>query len=117
MATTKYRTDNYPYKVYTALLTQTGTNAPIATVLENTLGVNITYARQNSGYYQINASSNIFIEVKTAIIVGNSSNTTFNQYACIWNSDSQLVLSTSDGASIRMDEILYQTFIEIRVYN
>ena len=27
-----------PYKVYTALLTQTGTNAPVATVLENTLG-------------------------------------------------------------------------------
>src|SRR5690606_22638410 len=25
-----------PYKVYTALLTQTGTNAPVATVLENT---------------------------------------------------------------------------------
>lgn len=27
-----------PYKVYTALLTQTGTDAPVATVLENTLG-------------------------------------------------------------------------------
>lgn len=26
------------YKVYTALLTQSGTDAPVATVLENTLG-------------------------------------------------------------------------------
>jgi hypothetical protein len=33
-----------PYKVYTALLTQTGTDAPVATVLENTLG-NLTFSR------------------------------------------------------------------------
>ena len=29
--------DSRPYKVYTALLTQSGTDAPVATVLENTL--------------------------------------------------------------------------------
>ena len=30
--------DSRPYKVYTALLTQSSTDAPVATVLENTLG-------------------------------------------------------------------------------
>lgn len=30
--------DSRPYKVYTARLSQSGTNAPVATVLENTLG-------------------------------------------------------------------------------
>jgi hypothetical protein len=33
-----YLDNKVPYKVYTALLTQTGTDAPVATVLENTLG-------------------------------------------------------------------------------
>jgi hypothetical protein len=40
-----------PYKVYTALLTQSGTNAPIATVLENTLG-NIVWSYSSVGSYQ-----------------------------------------------------------------
>lgn len=30
--------EKIPYRVYTALLTQTGTNAPVAKVLENTIG-------------------------------------------------------------------------------
>jgi len=40
-----------PYKVFTALLTQSGTNAPIATVLENTLG-NIVWSYSSVGSYQ-----------------------------------------------------------------
>ena len=41
--------DSRPYKVYTALLTQSGTNAPVATVLENTLGGEIVWSRINPG--------------------------------------------------------------------
>lgn len=40
-----------PYKVYTALLTQTGTDAPVATVLENTIG-DIVWTRDGAGRYQ-----------------------------------------------------------------
>lgn len=40
-----------PYKVYTALLTQSGTDAPVATVLENTLGFDIQWQRLQSGFY------------------------------------------------------------------
>jgi len=40
-----------PYKVYTALLTQTGTNAPVATVLENTLGGDIIWSYSGTGSY------------------------------------------------------------------
>jgi hypothetical protein len=39
------------YKVYTALLTQTGTNAPVATVLENTLGVTPVWSYLGAGFY------------------------------------------------------------------
>ena len=41
-----------PYKVYTALLTQSGTSAPVATVLENTLSGTITWSYSSVGSYQ-----------------------------------------------------------------
>lgn len=53
------------YKKYVALLSQSGINPPIATVLENTLGVTITYLRLNEGIYRLTASDNIFLQDKT----------------------------------------------------
>lgn len=38
-------------KVYRALLTQTSTNAPTATVLENSLGGNVVWSRDSAGTY------------------------------------------------------------------
>ena len=49
--------DSRPYKVYTALLTQSGTGAPVATVLENTTGLNITYQYLLVGKYSISLNS------------------------------------------------------------
>ena len=49
--------DPRPYKVYTALLTQSGTNAPVATVLENNTGLNITYQYLLVGKYAISLNS------------------------------------------------------------
>lgn len=40
------------YKVYTALLTQTGTDAPVATVLENTLGGAVVWSYIGVGLYR-----------------------------------------------------------------
>ena len=39
-------------KVYRALLTQTGTDDPVATVLENTLGGEVVWARTSTGIYK-----------------------------------------------------------------
>lgn len=39
------------YLVYTALLTQTATDAPVATVLENTLGGTVVWTRNSAGNY------------------------------------------------------------------
>lgn len=41
-------------KVYRALLTQSGTNAPVATVLENSLGGEVVWTRTGEGYYLAN---------------------------------------------------------------
>lgn len=40
------------YKIYRALLTQAGTDAPVATVLENTLGGSVVWSRVNVGFYE-----------------------------------------------------------------
>lgn len=42
--------DVLPYKVYTALLSQTGIDAPVATVLQNSIG-DIVWTRDDVGIY------------------------------------------------------------------
>ena len=58
-----------PYKVYTALLTQTGTDAPVATVLENTLGT-VSYEYAAEGVYLIKLNGGNFVRATTFILLG-----------------------------------------------
>lgn len=55
-----------PYKVYTALLTQSGTDAPVPKVLENTIG-NITIEYASKGTYIITSLDTTFPYTKTLI--------------------------------------------------
>jgi hypothetical protein len=106
-----------PYKVYTALLTQTGINAPVATVLENTLG-NVSFSYNSTGYYAIE-SDGLFIQDKT-YFSGASSNYGSDSITLNFNyqDDSSIDLITFDvGAQISLDDALYLSPIEIRVYN
>ena len=97
-----------PYRVYTALLTQTGMDAPVATVLENTLGtINITYS--SPGTYYV-ASDFLFTLNKTAIFTGSTNNGDI--MIATQNNNSLLVLT-----SIGLNDCLVNTPIEIRVYN
>jgi hypothetical protein len=59
------------YKVYTAILTQTGTAAPVATVLENTLGGAVTFSRTQAGQYNIISSAK-FGNTPPFIILGSN---------------------------------------------
>jgi len=104
-----------PYKVYTALLTQTGTNAPTAIVLENTLGVTPTLGYNNVGLYSINATG-VFTVDKTWIIFNsvNANAQTISNNLKQLNGINILTRSIS-GTSI--NDVLNSTEIEIRVYN
>ena len=57
------------YDVYTAILTQTGTSAPTATVLENTLGGTVVWTYNAEGSY-IGTLTGAFTADKTAIFTG-----------------------------------------------
>ena len=104
------------YKTYTALLTQTGTDAPVATVLENTLGT-ITFDRSSVGNFEI-LSDELFTENKTYFVVHfNSDGSGGNVFGI--NNNSSLYIegyTTLDNTIIGSDN-LFNTPIEIRVYN
>jgi len=109
-----------PYKVYTAIITQTGTDAPTAVVLQNTLGITPTLTRFATGNYRITAS-NTFTANKTFCIVGQEANSgTGMNY--IWASDSnddEVLLQTYDGAGLGaalIDDKMDRLAVEIRVY-
>lgn len=54
------------YLVYTALLTQSGTDAPVATVLENTLGGTVVWSYVSTGTYRATLSG-AFTSNKTVL--------------------------------------------------
>jgi hypothetical protein len=105
-----------PYKVYTALLNQTGTTTPVATVLENTLGVNPIWSYDSIGYYLFTQTGAFPIN-KTIVRIGNEGSTDF--YTLIFRTDDEIGVFTSllNNIGIGDDNLLYNTSIEIRVYN
>jgi hypothetical protein len=103
------------YKVYTALLNQTGTNAPVATVLENTLG-DITFTRISQGDYVIKIENSL--QTNTYITLTNkfiSENTFYQFLETGVNEEYELLIF--DSTYTRNDNELFNTPIEIRVYN
>jgi hypothetical protein len=103
-----------PYKVYTVTALQSGTGDPVINVLENTLG-NIVWTRQNSGDYQ-GVLAGAFTQDKVFIVVGPSIRTGAN-FTFIRPDDDTILLGTLDADGIADDDLLYNTSIEIRVYN
>lgn len=116
-----------PYKVYTALLTQSitippGTNPPTATVLENTLG-EITYSYIAPGFYKI-ISSGLFTVGKTFVMIGKA-NTNTNNFDGIPNigyyelTVNEISISSSNSADNQgvTNGLIADLPIEIRVYN
>lgn len=99
------------YSVYTALLTQTSTNAPVATVLENTLGITPTWVRDMTGAYYV--QDNIFTTPKTVCVIGSPS---ARQHIYTMIVDSNQVYITTFYNGTDTDGLLSNTSIEIRVY-
>ena len=112
--------DSRPYKVYTALLTQLDTDAPVPSILENTLG-DITFSRISIGTYRIE-STGLFTLNKTIYfinvpeqVLGDNMGVKNTQLQNINQLNFVTYISSSDQIA---DNVLIPTsFIEIRVYN
>jgi len=107
------------YKVYTALLSQTGTDAPVATVLENTIG-GIVWTYIGPGEYQGTLFGEFPIN-KTFVIIGGPFSGGNNGYCFAGYYDINGVVVYSAGGPNKIldagNNILEFTPIEIRVYN
>jgi len=105
-----------PYKVYTALISQSGTSAPTLVVLQNTLGDTITSLYNGVGNYTLQlATLNLFIYTKTFILLNSSYNS--NAYLGIVRGDDNELLVTSVYSGSNSNNVISDASIEIRVYN
>ncbi len=103
-----------PYKVYTALLSQSGTNAPTAIVLENTLGGTVVWTRTGTGNYTA-ALTGAFTSNKTAFFI----NTYLGAYSVgvQYGSVNNFLIDTRVASTNTFtDGLLVGNTIEVRVY-
>jgi len=102
------------YTVYTALLTQAGTAAPVDTILKNNTGYTYTWSRTGSGEYTITASGNAFTNSKTLVFNNNGLSTGGFGYApAIWTRTSDTVITINTGGDGRLTNGSF----EIRIYS
>ena len=109
-------TGGRPYTSYTALLNQSGTGAPAATVLENTTGNNITWTRITTGVYRGTWDTALadMDKVFFAPVQGNLKNQTvvINIFGA---TTASFQLSTQENGSLGDSELI-RTGVEIRIY-
>jgi hypothetical protein len=109
------------YKVYTALLTQSGTDAPVATVLENTLGGDVVWSYEDVGNYY--GTLNTITPEKTTITVGTSTSSFLQNPVLILTGVSSGYVEIGVGeidlagsAFNPKDEDFNSNLVEIRIY-
>lgn len=107
------------YKVYTALLTQTSTNAPTATVLENTIGGIPVWSYNLVGRYLLTLSGaftgNVIISITNG--ANNTSRAPFVYECQKLNSNSIFLNVKESDSSTITNGGLTNASIEIKVYN
>lgn len=112
------------YKVYTALLTQTGTDAPIATVLENTIGNTITWTRESAGIYNAVGFGSVNkvcppFDKNSFIAFRLTSSLFYTVFANENVTYAQVIVGSNQdlSANVDLNNSSIKLFIEIRVYN
>ena len=117
--------DSRPYRVYIALVTQSGKNAPVVTVLENTLGTTLVWSYNVQGVYFASApmGSHIFSNPnKVAILPISNTDVIWDgtslglNYALVNDSNTIVVVSVKNGVGLQ-DGLLNYHVIEVRIYN
>lgn len=109
------------YKVYTALLYQSGTNNPTATVLQNTFGVDFVWTRLTHGIFTVTAPSGTFTENKTVITMSLPSTTGNGIFLLyddegVYNNVMRIEQTTQFGSPSKFDG-MQNVYVEIKVFN
>ena len=104
-----------PYKSYVALLSQTGTSAPVATVLENSLGGTVVWTRNSIGNYSATLTG-VFTVNKSWGTITMSTNIVGYSGAITNTNANTMNLVTMDGTNTLADFSATSASIEFRVY-
>lgn len=108
--------ENMPasYQIYRAILSQTGTSAPTAVVLENTLGGTVIWTRESAGYYRGTLTGK-FLITKTFSKVNYDSQGTAQDVYGGRETDNYVSVNSLDLAGVNVD-LVGSVSIEILVY-
>jgi hypothetical protein len=101
------------YTTYAALLNQSSTSAPVATILQNGIGA-IVWARTATGFYT-GTLVGAFPANKTFLLADSLNVTTAPVIRIKRNDDDTIVIITHQSGAAQ-DGLLEDTTIEIRVY-
>lgn len=107
-------TNEPKYKVYTALLTQTGTDAPTTIVIENTLGYNPVFTYDGLGLYSMILQEATFLKTISTLQYDERFN---GNKILIHAEETNLVSIFTLVEGTLSNDVLNTTPIEIRVYN
>lgn len=110
------------YKSYVALLTQSGTDAPEATVLENSLGIDITFSYVSTGVYAGAIDQPIFTSPDQYTVIENCATTDGGDTYVVETAPAffdVLFLSSTVNGTVADDAVGVNspTILEIRIYN
>jgi len=110
---------NLGYTVYSALLTQSGTAAPVATVLQNTITGTLTWTRSGVGDYLLTSNGTPFTDNKVQVFVNNGAPiSTTSSIKWTRASTSQIGIKTfAQSTGLVADDLLLSGSIEIRIYS
>jgi hypothetical protein len=112
--------DSRPYKVYTALLTQTGTSAPTSTVLENTLGDTPTISYLGVGLFKVSFTSLLDLgnasKLWYSITQRNDTHHVYLNYGGSVGAGG-FIVSSRNNSNVYTNSVLNNNPIEIKVYN
>ena len=105
-------------KVYRALLTQTGTDDPVATVLENTLGGTPVWERSTLGTYTLTLTGAFVGQVVPINTSGKFAGDALSAMVGDRTDDNTYTLYTYYSADLTQvsDDVLFNTYVEIPVY-
>lgn len=105
-----------PYKTYTALISQSGTSAPIAEVLENTLSGGISWIYGGVGFYY-GTLSGAFTDLKTHAIISGGLGIGADIVKIGRISNNTVMITVADNSGGALDGVISSASIEIKVYN
>jgi hypothetical protein len=97
-------------KIYMALLTQSGTDAPVATVLMNTLGGTVVWTYNGNGSY-IATLSGAFPASKTWLIINNTQPEDSGPWLFIRGTDNTITLNNTNGENNSMSNTPIQIIV------